>query len=127
MGYWDGDETVFYNQSNSGIPSDFCFELELIDDKELWINHGRSLTQVQINLISKTNDDSQSGETFTIYPNPTFGQFQINNDNREKRQYQVYTMSGELVLSASSSDQVWSASLNPGPYITGFNLEKLIG
>ena len=41
-------------------------------------------------------------------------------------------MSGELVLSDSSSDQVWSASLNPGPYIIRIqsgkvdSVEKLI-
>jgi len=123
LGYWDGVETTFYDVVNSGLASNNCYDLELVDNKELWINHSYSLTQMQIDQVLSSQDVNETKKSYTIYPNPTSGEFNIRNEAAVQRTYEVYTMSGELVFSDQSNDSIWSAYLKPGAYVVKMRSE----
>ncbi len=115
---WDGQDFTFYNIENSDILSNRFSELKIAGD-DLWIVHDRGLSQLKLSSVSSTQTPPAAlpEPQFTLYPNPSAGPFHVKNETLAERRYEVYSINGELVLSETSDEEVWSSHLEPGVYI----------
>ena len=122
--FWDLENFTFYNTTNSGILADRCSNLQLTQDGYLWISHfifGLSKMKIE---TSSTQSSPTATPPFILYPNPSSGTFSVQHEKATQRKYEVYTITGELVLSHHSDKEVWSANLHPGMYIVKVSTGK---
>ena len=115
---WDGEENIcFVNTRNSDILSNECYDLEMINGDELWINHRSGLSKMKVDSIFTLPKINNSDEfLYTLYPNPSSGQITLTNPNLRERQVDIYSWRGVLLSSQRSLDVEWSTTLEAGVY-----------
>lgn len=123
--YWDRDSITFYNTENSDIFADDCESIKRVEN-ELWIQHSNGLSIMKLDGVSSNSEllTFSPKPEFRLFPNPSDGQFYVHHEGMIKRRYDVFTISGEKVISEVSNKEVWSSQLIPGVYIVKVSDEK---
>ena len=81
------------------------------------MGHFYGLTKMKIdNIQTATKEIDPKALQYSLYPNPSHGQITITNPQLNKRQIDIYSMSGALVSSHTSADAEWSTTLGAGVY-----------
>ncbi len=96
--FWDKQTLTSYNSTNSGLTKDICSDLELVDNKTLWILHPDLITEFNFKgegtAIVETNEIE-----LKLYPNPTHGSFTLSFPHTEQRKIEIFSADGRLVYS----------------------------
>ena len=134
--FWDESATTHYTVFNSGLLSNRCEELELVNDTELWIRHSDGISILDVSSFSSTQTPPtaihDAPPPFILYPNPSSGLVHIENETIAERHYEVYSTNGELLSRDHSDKKLWSITLRPGMYFMkviskyGEQVKKLI-
>ncbi|MEP7197698.1 MAG: T9SS type A sorting domain-containing protein [Saprospiraceae bacterium] len=79
-----------------------------------------------IRVISKTSDDLETTEDFSIIPNPNHGSFtiQLDGNNNTKARLMIYNFNGQLMYETSLRNDSQSVNVNLS---SGIYLVKVIG
>ena len=131
--YWNREDFTFYNTENSNIFSDACISLERVGN-DIWVEHNYGLSRMKIDGLSSIEAQSStiSNPTFTLFPNPTYGPFNVKSEGSQERKFDIYSITGKHILSEVSDQSLWSSSLEKGIYLVkitttnGEFVEKLI-
>ncbi len=123
--YWDTENFTYYNIENTDIFSNRCYGLKRVGN-DLWIEHDIGLSQMELAVVSATEPQSVLSPAlpFTLFPNPTQGRFHVQSDNTIEKKYDVYSLTGTLLLSEISSKEVWSSTLKSGVYLVKVTTKK---
>jgi len=114
---WDQETVHVFNTSN-GLTANTCFNLEIINGEELWVNHRHGLSKMKIDsLYIPPPPQDTTALQYTLYPNPSSGHVSLTNPISVERSIDVYTVGGALVSSHISDIKVWTTTLETGVYV----------
>ena len=113
---WDQESICLFNTRNSGLLSNDCYDLEILNGDELWVNHRYGLTKMKIDSLSNLPKVNNTEFLYSLYPNPSSGQITLANPNIQERVIDIFNWRGALVSSEISRDPEWSTSLEAGVY-----------
>ena len=116
---WSPANTQTFTTFNSALLSNQCFDLEIIDD-QLWVNHFSGLSKMKIDGLETSTEELSKSDSnplqYLLYPNPSHGLITITNPQLNKRQIDIYSMSGALVSSHETSSPAYDVHLEAGVY-----------
>mgnify|MGYP000102733127 CR=1 FL=1 len=100
--YWNGIDYKKFDITNSDIPSNYIYDILLnpvTDDLWLLSNDGIIIFDLKAETsITFVSDNSSEPELYSVFPNPSEGQFTLKSNIDRNYNYKVFNSEGQFIL-----------------------------